>query len=168
MLEFLSSKVVSAVAVLVLVASALGFFSIERGAMEEGHFRDMCQSLGGAMDTLSTVNSGMQFNVTFSDEKAGLRLDGSFRNIGYEVEIRPGQVIFRQEGLTAVHALAQNVHVWDPRLVWNGTAYVSAGGLAILDKDHPVLRTRSGNDFLIERMLVVVSGMPAYRTFVHF
>jgi hypothetical protein len=58
--------------------------------------------------------------------------------------------------------------VWDPRLVWNGTAYVSAGGLAILDKDHPVLRTRSGNDFLIERMLVVVSGMPAYRTFVHF
>jgi len=168
MLEFISSKVVSAVAVLVLVASALGFFAIERGALEDGHFSDMCRSLGGAIDTLSTVNSGVRLNVTFGDEKAGLRLDGSFRNKAYDIEIRPGQVIFRQEGLTSVHAFVQSVHVWDPQLVWNGTAYISAGGLAMFDKDHGVLKTQSGNDLVIERMLVVISGTPAYRTFVHF
>jgi hypothetical protein len=167
MLELVSSKVVSAVAVLVLAGSALGFFAMERGAMEEARFQDMADSLGNAIDTISAVNSGMTLNVTFGDEKAGLRLDGSFRGDPYDIELRPDQVIFRQKGLTAVRSLVQGVHVWDPRLFWNGTPYVSAAGLISLDSESGVLKLRSGEDFVAERAMLVVSGTPAYQTFVH-
>jgi hypothetical protein len=167
MLELVSSKVVSAVAVLVLAGSILGFFAIERGSMEDAHFRDMCGSLGDAMDAISTVDSGMVLNVTFGDGKPGLRLDPSFRGDRYDIELRPGQVIFRQKGLIAVRSFVQAVHLADPLLVWNGTLYVSSAGMAKLDSDHGVLRLGSGEDFVAERMMLVVSGTPGYYTFVH-
>ena len=167
MLELVSSKVVSAVAVLVLSGSVLGFFAAEKGAMEEAHFRDMCGSLGDAVDELSAFSSGMALNVTFGSGRPGLRLDASFRGERYGIELRPGQVIFRQKGLTAVHAFVQPVHLADPRLAWNGTPYVSATGLERYNSDHVVLQFGSGEDFVAERMLLFVSGAPQYHTFVH-
>ena len=167
MLELVSSKVVSAVAVLVLSGSVLGFFAIERGAMEEAHFRDMCGSLGDAIDGLSGTDSDIMLNVTFGGDRPGLRLDSSFRGNRYDIELRPGQVVFRQKGLTAVHAFVQAVHLADPGPVWNGTPYVSATGLAAFDSDHRILQFRSGEDFVTERMMLVVSGASQYHTFIH-
>jgi hypothetical protein len=167
MLELVSSKVVSAVAVLVLSGSVLGFFAIERGAMEDAHFRDMCRSLGNGIDGLSGTDSDIQMNVTFGGGRPGLRLDASFRGDLYDIELRPGQVVFRQKGLIAVHAFVLAVHLADPGLVWNGTPYVSATGLAAFDSDHGLLKFRSGEDFVALRMMLVVSGEMQYHTFVH-
>jgi len=167
MLEFITSKVVSAVAVIILTASVLGFFAIERGALEEQQFQQMCRSLGNAMDSCSSVSAEMRLNVTFNGDRAGLRLDSSFRSKAYEIEVRTGQVIFRQEGLTAVRVLVRSVHPWDPALLGNGTAYASPGGIAGLDTEHKVFKVTSGKDFMLESKMVVVSGTPAYHTFVH-
>jgi len=167
MLELVSSKVVSAVAMLVLAGSILGFFAIERASMDEARFRDMAASLGDAIDDLSAQSSAMTLNVTMGGERPGLRLDGSFRGEPYSIELRAGQVIFRQKGLTAVHALVQNVHLWDPALLGNGTPYVTAPALGSLDHGRTVLTVLSGNDFEANRALLVVSGSPVYDTFVH-
>jgi hypothetical protein len=167
MLELVSSKVVSAVAVLVLAGSVLGFFQIEKGAMEEARFRELADRLGGALDTLSTMSSGLTLNISFDGARPGLRLDGSFRGDTYDIELRPGQVILRQKGLTAVNALVQEVHLWDPRLLGNGTLFISASGLLSIDSDKNVLRLRSGEDLVAERAMMVVAGTPLYQTFVH-
>jgi len=167
MLELVSSKVVSAIAVLVLAGSVLGFFQIERGAMEEARFRELADRLGGALDTLSTMSSGLTLNISFDGARPGLRLEGSFRGDTYHIELRPGQVILRQKGLTAVHALVQDVHVWDPHLLWNGTPYVSTAGMTSLDSEKDVLRIPSGEAIVVERLMLVVDGTPLYQTFVH-
>lgn len=167
MLESIASKVVSAVAVIVLLGSVVGFFSIERSALEERHFRQMCESVRDAMDSLSSVNAATQLNITFGDDGPGLKLDGSFRNRPYDIEIYPGQVIFRQEGLAAVSTFIHRIHPWDPGPFGNGTIYVSAGDLEGLDAAHRALKTTSGKDIDAERRMVVVSGAITYLTFAH-
>lgn len=167
MLESITSKAVSAVAVIALLGSVVGFFTIERSALEEKHFRQMCESVRDAVDSLSTVSASTHLNITFGDDRPGLRLDGSFRNRPYDIELYSGQVIFRQDGLTVACAFVQGIHPWDPGPFGNGTIYVSAGDLEGLDAAHGSLKTRSGKDLDAERRAVVVSGTITYQTFVH-
>jgi len=167
MLELVSSKVVSAAAVLVLAGSVMGFFSIEKGSMDEARLRQMAAQLGDALDAVSAQASEMTLNVTFGGPGPGLRLAPSFRSEPYVIELRPGQVVLRQKGLAASHALVQEVHPWDPAILGNGTLYVSAQSLETLDSDNGVLRLWSGHDFVAERALLVVSGTPVHQTFVH-
>ena len=168
MIEFMTSKVVGAVAALVLLGSIMGFFAIQRSAAEERQFRSMCDSLSRTVDGVSALNAATEVNITFSGTGPGLRLDFSFRNQGYEIEIRSGQVIFRQGGLAAVSPLTRAVHPWDPKQLGNGTElYVSDEELERLDRASPVLKSPSGRDLVVDSRLVHVSGEPRYETFVH-
>jgi preprotein translocase subunit YajC len=169
MIEFISSKVVGAIAAMVLLGSILGFFAIQRSSAEEQQFRNMCESLARTIDDVSSLNAGTAINVTFGQNDTGLRLDFSFRNQGYDIDIRAGQVIFRQGGLTAVCALTRPVHPWDPKAAGNGTTlYVSKEALMRLDAEHPVLKAPSGKDLVVESRLLAISGEMRYATFVHF
>jgi len=168
MIEFVSSKVVGAVSALVLLASIAGFFAIQRSSAEERHFRGMCDSMARTIDGVSSLNAGTAVNVTFGGSGPGPRLDFSFRNQGYDIEVRAGQVIFRQGGLAAVSPLTRAVHPWDPKALGNGTAlYVSEEEFEQRDRDNPVLRSPSGRDLVVESRLVYVTGEPRYETFVH-
>jgi hypothetical protein len=168
MIEFVSSKVVGAVAAMVLLGSILGFFSIQRSSAEEQQFRAMCDSLARTIDGVSSLNAATEVDVAFGRNGSGLGLDFSFRNRGYDIEIRAGQVLFRQGGLAAVSPLTRAVHPWDPKLLGNGTAlYVPEGGLEERDRESPVLRSPSGRDLVVESRLVYVAGEPRYETFVH-
>jgi hypothetical protein len=168
MIEFVTSKVVGAIAALLLLGSILGFFAVQRSAAEERQFREMCGTLARTIDGVSSLDGTTGVNVTFGGNGPGLQLDFSFRNQGYDIEIRAGQVIFRQGGLAAVSALARPVHPWDPKLLGNGTAlYVPEGELARLDHDNAVLKSPSGKDLVVESRLVYIWGEPRYETFVH-
>jgi len=168
MIEFVTSKVVGAIAAMVLLGSMLGFFAIQRSSAEEQQFRNMCDSLARTIDGVSSLNAATEVNVTFGQNGSGLRLDFSFRNKGYDIEIRTGQVIFRQGGLTAVSVLARAIHHWDPKAAGNGTTlYVSEETLARLDGEHPALKTPSGKDLVVESRLLAISGEMRYATFVH-
>ena len=166
MLETVTSKVVSAVAVLVLIGAVLGFFAIERGAMEEQEFRVMCASVGDALDSLSASNAEARLNISFG-EAPGLKLPSGFRGRSFDIEVRAGQVIFRQDGLTAVRALVRGLHPWDPELLGNGTLAADPSALNGLDGLNRAFCTTSGKDFRAERTAVVLSGVLTYQTFVH-
>ncbi len=168
MIEFVSSKVVGAIAALVLMGSILGFFAIQRSSAEERQFRGMCDSLARTIDGVSSLNAATEENVTFGENGSGLRLDFSFRNRGYDIEVRAGQVIFRQGGLSAVSPLTRPVHPWDPGLLGNGSeSYVSEEALGRLDGSNTVLKVPAGKDLVVESRLVHVGGEPRYETFVH-
>jgi len=169
MIEFITSKVVGAIAAMVLLGSILGFFAIQRSSAEEQQFRDMCDSLARTIDGVSSLNAGTAVNVTFGQNNSGLRLDFSFRNKGYDIEIHVGQVIFRQGGLTAVRALTRHIHPWDPKLASNGTTiYASEETLLRLDSENLVLKAPSGKDLVVESRSLAISGDIRYGTFVHF
>jgi|GEM_PF-1789143 len=169
MIEFVSSKVVGAVVAMVLLASILGFFSIQRSAAEERQFLGMCETLSRAVDAVSSLGAETSVNVTFGEEGPMPRLPFSFRNQGYDIEIRPWQVIFRQGALTAVSPLTRAVHPWDPKLLGNGTGfYVSEEELERLDRNNTALRVPSGKDFVIECRLLRLIDAPGFETFVHF
>lgn len=168
MMEFVTSKVVGAVAALVLLGSISGFFAIQRSAAEERQFRSMCDSLSRTVDGVSSLNAATEVNITFGGTGPGLRLDFSFRNQCYDIEVRAGQVMFRQGGLAAVSPFTRAVHPWNPKLLGSGTAlYVSEEELERLDLESPVLKSPSGRDLVVESRLVHVSGEPRYETFVH-
>jgi hypothetical protein len=168
MIEFVTSKVVGAIAALVLLGSILGFFAIQRSATEERQFREMCSSLARTIDGVSSLDAASEVNVTFYGNGPGLRLDFSFRNQGYDIEVRAGQVIFRQGGLAAVSTLTRPIHPWDPKLLGNGTAlYVSEEELERTDHENTVLKCPSGKDLVVESRLVYTWGEPRYETFVH-
>ena len=168
MIEFVASKVVGAIAAMVLLGSILGFFAIQRSSAEEQQFREMCDSLARTIDGVSSLNAATQVNVTFGGNGTGLRLDFSFRNQGYDIEVRPVQVIFRQGALTAVSPLSRSIHPWDPKLLGNGPAlYVSEEMLERQDAGNGALKSPSGKDLVVESRLMYVSGEPRYETFVH-
>jgi hypothetical protein len=166
MLETVTSKAVSAVAVLALTGSVLGFFAIEKSAMEEQEFCLLCASLGDALDSLSASNAEARLNISFG-EAPGLKLPAGFRGRPFDIEVRAGQVIFRQDGLTAVRALVRGLHPWDPRLLGNGTLAADPSALEGLDGLNEAFCTASGKNFHAERAAVVLSGVLTYQTFVH-
>ena len=166
MIEAVTSKVVGAIAVFALLGSVLGFFSIQNSAMEEGSFREMCESLAESIDAASSVNARLRLNYTFNADEGGRRLEPLFRGRGYEIEIRPGSVSLRQDGLAASSALVATVHVWDPALL-GGEDWSSGGAISHLDALHTVLKIPSGRGFALERALVGVGGERSYMTFVH-
>lgn len=169
MIEFITSKAVGAVVAVVLLGAIAGFFEVQRASVEEQQFWLMCDSLARAIDGVSSANAVTAINVTFGPNGSGLRLDFSFRNKGYDIEIRAGQVIFRQGGLTAVRALTRSVHPWDPKLAGNGTTlHVSEETLSWLDGENPVLKVPSGKDLVIESRPVAAPGQLRFGTFVHF
>jgi hypothetical protein len=169
MIEFMTSKVVGAVAALILLGSVLGFFEIQRSFLEERHFRDMNDSVVRLIDGVSAAGGETSANITFAEGMPGLGLDFYFRGKGYDIEVRTGQVIFRQGGLVVAEGLTRAVHPWNPAILGSGaTLYSSAEELGKLDRDHPVLTVASGRGFMAESRLVVLSGEPAFLSFVHF
>jgi len=169
MIEFVSSKVVGTIVALALLGSVMGFFGLQRSALEEQHFRDMQGNLVRLIDGVSASCSECTINVTFGDGRTGLRLDFSFRNKGYEIELWPGQVIFRQGGLTVAGGLIQPVHLWNPKLLGKGTdPATSYETIQDLDRNNPVLGVPSGKDFMVESRPVMISGEVSFQTFVHF
>lgn len=167
MIEFVSSKVVGAVVAVVLLASILGFFSIQRSAAEERQFREMCETLSRAIDGVSSAGAETVLKVSFGAGGPGLHLDFSFRNKGYDVEVRAGQVILRQGALTAVSPLTRAVHPWNPKMLGNGTElHVSEEELERHDSNNTALKVPSGRDFVVESRLLHVLGVPMFETFV--
>jgi hypothetical protein len=166
MLESISSKAVTAVAVLALLGTVIGYFQAQNGALEEEHFRAMCYSVARAVDGLSSLNGGASLNITFRAEGAGLHLDPSFRGKAYQVEFRASQIIFRQGELVAAKGFIRPVHLWDPNAAADGAAITSDILLERLDSEHNVLRTVSGNELSMERVPLLVSGLKVYHTFV--
>ena len=163
MLEFISSQAVAAVAVLALLGTVTGIFQVQNGALEEGHFRQMCRSVARTVDALSSVNSAISVNITFRSDCQGLHLAPSFRGRAYELEFRTGQVIFRQDGLLAANAFVRPVHLWNLSELG-----VSAGAdfelMDQLDSEHAVLKLTSGKELVVERCPLVLSGKPVYAT----
>ncbi len=174
MMEFISSKVVGAIAVVVLLGSVVGVLNLQTRALEEERFKAMCESLASAIDSASSVSARVVLRVTFtgdaehlsSESGCACRLERAFRGDGYEVEVHRGQVVLRQGSLIAARGLVRSVHPWAPALL-NGSLHTTSGEFSRLDALSPILRLQSGRDFIIERALVVVDGEPAYATFVH-
>ncbi|MGQ9583704.1 MAG: hypothetical protein ACUVV6_09390 [Thermoplasmatota archaeon] len=175
MMELLTSKVVGAAAVLVLLGSVVGVLSLQNRALEEERFRDMCDRLASTIDSASSLGARVFVNVEFAED--GSRLDGGgsgecrllarFRGEDYSVEVHRGQVVLRQGELVAARGLVRSVHPWPPSTL-NGTLFTTSGELARLDAESPVLMTQSGRGFVIETALVITDGESTYSTFAHF
>lgn len=169
MIEWISSKVVMAIAVIVLIGVVIGFFNIQQQNYERIAFDNVCKDIARSIDFVSMTDANITTNLTFTEGKSGTLLPMTFRGKSYTIEIRSEQVIMMQDDWISTANLVKKIHPWNPHILNNGTNWTKTTqqNITLMNEKYRCVKVTSGTDIHIERVLLIVSGNPEYHTFIY-
>ncbi len=174
MLDWLTSKVAMSVAVLILIASMIGFFAIQRGELEAIEFQNSANTIANAINEVGRSEANTTLNITFNqvekNSKGNIYINPLFRSRTFDVYIYHNNIYLIQDDKQVSAKFHFDIHPFAPSDCSNlnlDTGYVPRYQLEDKDQSTSYHKTVSGHDLVIERKLLEVSGHKEYHTFVY-
>ncbi|MEM3444391.1 MAG: hypothetical protein QW115_00270 [Thermoplasmata archaeon] len=171
MWQWLSSYVAVTVAVFIILASVVAFFTIQQNAIRDTEFSQIARKIADVIDSVSTVNGNTTKNLTFETYQGGVQIPKVFYGEIYFINITKNSVFLSQKSRAAHINFRVNVHPWNPVLL-NDSAhnyYTDPSELAYRDSLQPFLAFYSNTTYtvVIERKEISVNYDIQYHTFVY-
>lgn len=162
-MEWLSSKVAVAVAVLVITASVLGYFAFQRSDSHEGEVAEAARSMARYVEAFSSLTGEVRSNVTVGGG-GNLELPSSINGNSVCVNMTRSYVIVACGGYSASEKhSAASVHLWQP-----GNGSYNTSSIALLDAENRWTGEVDGQgEFVLERKEIRVSGVWELHTFCY-
>jgi hypothetical protein len=163
LIEWLSSKVAMAVAVLVVTGSVLGYSAYQRSTSYEGEVVDVARSVARWLETFSTSNGEMHSNITF-DRWGNLRLPPSIDGNPVSVNLSRNSVI-----VTCGRYVVSEPHTAPMVLIWKPqNRSMNVSQIALMDVTTAWTgEVSSPGKFVLERHALFVSGSEQLFTFCY-
>jgi hypothetical protein len=162
LIEWLSSKVAVAIAVVVIIASVAGYFAMQRDTFSESEVDDVAFSLARWLEAFSMLGGQVQSNVTFT-EWGSLELPAAVDGQTVVVNVTLNSVIVTCGGYIVVEEYSAPVHLWEPV---NRTTNVTA--IADMDLAHGWTGNVSHPaELTVERKELRVAGQMQLLTFCY-
>lgn len=171
MWQWLSSYVAITVAVFIILASVVAFFTVQQNTIRDTEFNQIAKKIADVVDSVSTVNGNTTKSITFETNQSGIPIQKVFYGDIYNINITKNSVILTQKSRTAHVNFRVNVHPWNPVLL-NDTAhnyYTDPSELAYRDALKPFISFNSNTIYrvVIERKEISVNYDIQYHTFVY-
>ncbi|MFH0816033.1 MAG: hypothetical protein V1934_04375 [Methanobacteriota archaeon] len=162
-MEWLSSKVAMAVAVLVITGSVLGYYAYQRSSSYEGEVAEVARSMARWIESFSAANGEIRSNITF-DGWGNLKLPESINGNPVSVNLSRNNVIVTCGKYVVLEEhTVPTIHLWEPQ---NRSMNTSA--IALMDIVNPWTgNVSSPGKLVLERHSIIVSGAEQLFTFCY-
>ncbi len=161
MIDWLTSKVGVLIAVLVLTSFALGLFAWEHSMLADREFQSVADSISGNVDSVAGLSASTSYELSFGPEPGQLPflIDGE----PYTINITRDIVILRQGNKIMTSSFVGRVI---PQNLTTRTFNITEFGS--LEQAAHTGENEAGNELIIERAEVRVSGEVRYITLVYW
>lgn len=171
MWQWLSSYVAITIAVFIILASVVAFFTIQHNAIRDAEFSQIAKKIADVVDSVSTVNGNTTKYITFETNQSGIQLPKVFYGEIYLLNFTKNSIYISQKSRSAHINFRVNIHPWNPVLL-NDSAhnyFTDPSELAYRDSLQPFLEFYSNTTFrvVIERKEISVNYDIQYHTFVY-
>lgn len=170
MWQWLSSYVAVTIAVFIILASVVAFFTIQQNTMKDTEFAQIAKKIEEVIDSVSTVNGNTTKYITFETNQSGIPIQKLFYGDIYNINITKTGVIIMQKSRTAHLNFRTSIHPWNSSLLNDSMDYYTdPSELAYLDNLYPFLNFNSNitSRIVIERKEISVNYDIQYHTFVY-
>ncbi len=161
MIDWLTSKVGVLIAVVVLTSFALGLFAWEHSMLVDREFRSVADSISGNVDGLAGLSATLSFELSFGPEPGQLPL--TVNGKAYSINITRDMVILSQGNRMVTSHFTGRVI---PQNLTTRTFNITEFGS--LEQFAHTGEREAGNELIIERAEVGVSGETKYITLVYW
>ena len=161
MIDWLTSKVGVLIAVLVLTSFALGLFAWEHSMLVDREFRSVADSISGNVDGLAGLSATLSYELSFGPEPDQLPL--TVNGKAYSINITRDMVILSQGNRMVTSHFTGRVI---PQNLTTRTLNITEFGS--LEQFAHTGEREAGNELIIERAEVSVSGETKYITLVYW
>ncbi len=148
MIEWLSSKVAVAIAVVVVMASVLGYFAMQRDTFSEAEVADVAFSTARMIETYSSAAGRVVQTISVGEGGSLMELPAAIDGHPLSVNITKNDVIVKCGEYTVIESYSAPIHLWNPEenLTFNSstvalldlqnswTGEVSSPGVLTLDR----------------------------------
>lgn len=153
------------IAVVIMVASVVGFFSIMKGQYDSRQLQDYADAMTKRVNEVSRLDIDTKSVIDFDENATGQNIKSTYRDRSYEVKITIDMVSLRQDTLMVTSHFSKHCHLFLPSDL--SSMYTNKTELSELDKGHLEINFVSGSDFIVEQKRLVVEGNSEYHTFVY-
>ena len=168
MLDWIYSKVAISIAVLVVVATIVGFFTLQRASIEKNELNSIADIIAFHVNLVSKKTDEFITNVTFDEGSSEVvKIPAMYKNNPYNLKIHPDQVVLSQSDETVTSTFISIIHCWNPKLLGQYSYYTNETIIQGIDMTHHELNFESGHDFVIHQKKLNINGSAAFRTFVY-
>ncbi|MEM3341569.1 MAG: hypothetical protein QW728_02650 [Thermoplasmata archaeon] len=168
MLDWIYSKVAISIAVLVVVATIVAFFTLQRNTIERTELNNIADIIAFNVNLVSKKTDEFITNVTFAEGSPQVvQLPGMYKNEPYNLKIQPDQVVISQGSEQVASSFTAIIHCWNPKLLGQYSYYTNETIIWGIDQTHNELSFKSGNDFLIHQKKLNINGSVVFRTFIY-
>ncbi len=162
MVETFMTKLFLSIAVIAIVTSLVGFFSLQLESFRLQELDATCDGIQLRVDEVSSVEGETRVLFTYGEVQAGeaVMLPHLVHGKGYFMDFCTTAILINQEDRWGRATFSHKVHLFYPGDVTD----LTPTDLEALDGIFRTVRFRSENDFLAERRYFVSSG---YQTFIY-
>ncbi|MEM3738854.1 MAG: hypothetical protein QW204_03795, partial [Thermoplasmata archaeon] len=100
MWQWLSSYVAVTVAVFIILASVVAFFTVQQNTIKDTEFSQIARKIADVIDSVSTVNGNTTKYITFETNQSGIPIQKLFYGDIYNINITKNSVILTQKSRT--------------------------------------------------------------------
>lgn len=162
MFDLLTSKLAMMIAAIVVLTSVLGIYAYQREQAKDLELRNIADKISGAIDEYNTLSGESIVTVIFDREEEGIYIQPKADGKKYDIVITKYKVIVSQETRRFYSNFVGSIHLWIPQSnSYNQTEITEC------DSEFKTLQLVSGDNFIIERKLLEISGESGYGTFVY-
>ena len=162
MLDFVTSKIAMMIAAIIILTSVIGFYALQREQAKDMELQNIADKIAEAIHDVNIIQGETKVNVTFNRENEGVYVKPLVNGKSYETMITQNKVIITQNGRRSISNFVVSVHLWVP--IFN--AY-NQTQIEEIDEANKTLELQAGEDFIIERKSIEVSGVNEYITFIY-
>lgn len=162
MLDFVTSKIAMMIAAIIILTSVIGFYALQREQAKDMELQNIADKIAEAIHDVNIIQGETKVNVTFNRENEGVYVKPLVNGKSYETMITQNKVIITQNGKRSISNFVVSVHLWVP--IFN--AY-NQTQIEEIDEANKTLELQAGEDFIIERKSIEVSGVNEYITFIY-
>jgi len=162
MLELVTSKIAMMMAAIIILASVLGIYAIQRNQAIELELKNIADKISGTIKNLNDLQGETKVIVAFDEGDGDVYVKPYIDGKRYEIMITSNKVFITQDDRHYISDFTGLIHLWVPLSnTYNQTQ------IQYLDDENRKLEFESGQDFEIERKFVEIGGEDKYMTFVY-
>lgn len=162
MLDFVTSKIAMMIAAIIILTSVIGLYTLQREQAKDIELQNIADKIAEAIHNVNTIQGETKVNVTFNRGDDGVYVNPAVNGKSYEILITSNKVIITQNDRRSISNFVVSVHLWVPIFsAYNQTQ------IEEIDEANTTLELQAGEDFIIERKSIEVSGEYEYMTFIY-
>ncbi len=162
MLDFVTSKIAMMIAAIIILTTVIGLYALQREQAKDMELQNVADKIAEAIHNVNTIQGETKVNVTFDRGDDGIYVKPLMNGKGYEILITQNKVIITQNGRRSISNFVVSVHLWVPLFnAYNQTQ------IEEIDEANKTLELQAGEDFVIERKSIELSGENEYMTFIY-